>query len=165
MKIKALILAAAAVAGLALAAVTADAAASAKFLGTWNLDLSKAPPAAAGAPPAPKSVTLVTSDAGGGKWKSTIDVVGADGKTTHEESTYSLDGKPAPLTGSANADTISVTSPDADTLVIVESKAGKAGDKVTIKLSADGNQQMASTEGTGPDGKPMTRTETYNRSK
>ncbi|HXZ67518.1 MAG TPA: hypothetical protein VEH07_02915 [Alphaproteobacteria bacterium] len=163
MKIRRLLLLAAAAAGMSFATVSADAAASSKFLGAWTLDLSKAPPPAAGAPPAPKSVTLVTSDAGGGKWKSAVDVVGADGKTTHQESTYTLDGKPNAVTGDANVDSIEVTCPDANTMVVAESKAGKPVSKVTVKLSADGKQQTATIEGTGPDGKPMTRTETWNR--
>ncbi|MFZ1991290.1 MAG: hypothetical protein WAW96_16140 [Alphaproteobacteria bacterium] len=163
MKMRRVFFAAAAVAGLSLAAVCANAAASPKFLGTWVLDLSKMPPPAAGAPPAPKSITMVTSDAGGGKWNSAVDAVGADGKTTHQEATYSLDGKPSAVTGEGNVDSVEVTSPDPNTLVIAESKAGKPVGKVTSKLSADGKQQNVTIEGTGPDGKPMSRTETWNR--
>jgi len=163
MKMKRIVFAAAAVVGLCFAAVGANAAASSKFLGTWVLDLSKAPPPPAGAPPAPKSITMVTSDAGGGKWKSAVDVVGADGKTTHQEATYGLDGKPSAVTGEGNVDSVEVTSPDPNTLVIAESKAGKPVSKVTSKLSADGKTQNVTIEGTGPDGKTMTRTETWNR--
>lgn len=163
MKMKRVLLVAIAAAGLSFATANANAAPSPKFLGSWELDLSKAPPPPAGAPPAPKSITLVTADAGGGKWKSTISIVGADGKTTTQESTYTLDGKPNAVTGDANVDSITVTSPDPNTLVIAESKAGKPVSKVTDKLSADGKQQTATIEGTGPDGKPMTRTETWNR--
>jgi len=151
------------VTAMGLAGASANAAPNPKFLGTWVLDMSKAPAPAAGAPAGPKSLTLVTSDAGGGKWKSTVDLVAADGKTTHQESTYTIDGKPSPISGDPNVDTIVVTSPDANTLVLAESKAGKAVGKTTVKLAASGNQQIITNEGTGPDGKPMSRTQTWNR--
>ena len=141
MKTKQLFLGVLFVAGLGLAAVTANAAPSAKFLGTWNLDLSGMP----ATPPPPKSITLTTTDAGGGKWKSTIETVGADGKSSKSEVTYAVDGKDYPVTGDPTMDTNAFTSPDPNTLVIVEKKGGKLVYTLTTKLSADGNAQNATT--------------------
>ena len=141
MKSKQLLLGIVVIAGLGLAAVSANAAPSTKFIGTWNLDLSGMP----ASPPPPKSVTLVTSDAGGGKWKSTVETVGADGKTSKTEVTYAVDGKDYPITGDPNLDTNAFTSPDPNTLVIAEKKGGKLVDTLTAKLSADGNTQNATT--------------------
>ena len=122
MKSKQLLLGIVVVAGLGLAAVSANAAPSAKFIGTWNLDLAGMP----ASPPPPKSVTLITSDAGGGKWKSTVETVGADGKTTKSEVTYAVDGKDYPVTGDPTIDANAFTSPDSNTLVIAEKKGGRA---------------------------------------
>jgi hypothetical protein len=152
----------AAIAGLCLAGA-AQAAPSSGFLGTWVLDLTKAPPPAAGQPPLPKSVTRTVKDAGGGKWTTTFEEVGADGKTETPSATYSTDGAPAPVSGAPDVDMVSVTSPDANTLVVTESKAGKAVAKVTVKLSADSKQTIETVEAAGPDGKPVTQTQTWNR--
>ena len=147
MKSKQLLLGIVVVAGLGFATVAANAAPSTKFLGAWSLDMSGMPPS----PPPPKSLTLTTTDAGGGKWKSTIETVGADGKTTKTEVTYAIDGKDYPVTGDPTMDSNAFTSPDPNTLVIVEKKGGKLVDTITSKLSADGNTQNAST--VTPDGK------------
>jgi hypothetical protein len=153
---KQLFLSLVAAAALVFATVNANAAPNPKFIGTWSLDLSKVP---ASANP-PKSVTLVTADVGGGKWKTTIATVAADGKTGGNEVTYAVDGKDYPVTGSAMVDTNSFTSPDPNTLVIVEKKGGKLVDTLTTKLSADGNTQTATT--VSADGKTTT-TDVWNR--
>lgn len=141
MKAKQLLLGVVVAAGFGLAAIGANAAPSAKFIGTWNLDLSGMP----ANPPPPKSITLVTSDAGGGKWKSTIETVGADGKSSKSAVTYAVDGKDYPVTGDPTYNSSAFTSPDPNTLVIVEKQNGKLFDTVTTKLSADGNTQNATT--------------------
>ncbi|HXZ67517.1 MAG TPA: hypothetical protein VEH07_02910 [Alphaproteobacteria bacterium] len=141
MNSKQLLLGIVVVAGLSLGMVSANAAPSSKFIGTWGLDLAGMP----ASPPPPKSVTLVTSDVGGGKWKSTVETVGADGKTTKSEVTYAVDGKDYPASGDPNIDSNAFTSPDPNTLVIAEKKGGKLVDTLTTKLSADGNTQNAST--------------------
>jgi hypothetical protein len=158
------ILGATALAGIAGACVAsaALAAPSPQFVGAWTLDVSKMPPGPAGEAP-PKSVTLVTKEAGG-RWTSTIEIVGPDGKTsTQELASYTADGSPTPFTSDPAIDTIVVTSPDPNTLVLKESKAGKLVQTETIKLSADGKQQVVTAEGVGPDGKPASSTETWNR--
>ena len=141
MKSKQLLLGIVVVAGLGLAAVSANAAPSAKFLGTWAMDMTGMP----ASPPPPKGITLVTSDVGGGKWKSTVETVGADGKTTKSEVTYTVDGKDYPVTGDPTIDSNAFTSPDPNTLVIAEKKGGKLVDTLTSALSADGNTQNATT--------------------
>ncbi len=135
---------------LCILGASAQAAPSAKFIGTWNLDLSGMP----ATPPPPKSVTLVTTDAGGGKWKTTLTTVDADGKSTTSERIYAADGKEYPVTGDPTLDSNVFTSPDPNTLVIKESKGGKLVDTLTTKLSADGNTQNATT--VSADGKTTT---------
>ena len=96
----------------------------------------------------------MTSDAGGGKWKSAVDTVGADGTSTKTEVTYAIDGKDYPVSGDPNIDSNAFTSPDPNTLVIAEKKGGKLVDTLTTKLSADGNAQNATT--VSADGKTTT---------
>ena len=159
MKLKQILVSLVAVAGLSLAAVNADAAPSSKFIGTWNLDLSKMP----ASPPPPKSITLVTADAGGGKWKTSVTTVDAAGKTSSNEVTYAVDGKDNPVTGDPTIDADAFSSPDPNTLVIVQKKGGKLVDTLTTVLSADGNTQTATTVGTGADGKPTSTNGVWKR--
>jgi hypothetical protein len=147
--------------GFALAAMTvsASAAPSAKFIGTWALDLSGMP----ADPAPPKSVTLTTTDVGGGKWKSSIATVAADGTKSANEVTYAVDGTPSAMTGDENIDSASFTSPDPNTLVIKETKDGKLVTTVTTKLSADGNTQNETTVSVDADGKATTTTGVWHR--
>jgi hypothetical protein len=150
MKLKPILITLAAAAALSLFAVNSDAAASSKFIGTWSLDLSKMP----ASPPPPKSITLVTSDVGGGKWKSSVTTVAPDGKSSGNSVTYAIDGKDYPVTGDPGIDTDAFASPDPNTLVITQKKAGKLVSTLTTKLSADGNTQDATT--VSADGKTTT---------
>ena len=147
--------------GLAVVTAGVNAAERSKLIGVWNLDVSKLPLPPGGIPP--RSVTLRVADVGGGKWQTTIDTVNADGTKLHAESSYSLDGVPAPVTGAMDADTVSVTCPDADTLVM---GAGKRGALATVRVftvSADGKHQTETIVALGQNGKPTTRTNSWTR--
>lgn len=148
MKTKQVFFSLAAAIALCILGASAQAAPNAKFVGTWNLDLTGT------AADGPKSITLVTADAGGGKWKSTVTTVAADGKSSMTAVTYAADGKDYPLTGDPNIDSDAFTSPDPNTLVIQEKKGGKLVDTLTTKLSEDGNAQNATT--VSADGKTTT---------
>jgi hypothetical protein len=157
-----------AAAAIAVGVVIASApsfAATDPFLGTWVLNVAKS---TANPGPLPKSDKLVTTDVGGGKWKSVDDTVGADGKASHVEITYSLDGKdspvvPAPAAGSGAPDAYAVTRVDASTLKIVGKSGGKVVMTIVAKVSADGKTQTGTVTGTTPDGKPTTETDVYDR--
>ena len=71
------------------AAAPAAPQAVSPFLGRWSVEVAKLP-----FPPEqrPKSVTMTFSDAGGGKWTGTVDIVAPDGSVVHSASTYALDG-------------------------------------------------------------------------
>ena len=83
-------------AGVLGQAAPAAPASKSPFIGTWSVDIAKLP-----LPPEarPRSVTMVFSDAGGGKWTTTVDIVGPDGSKSHSVSSYALDGSPSHVEG------------------------------------------------------------------
>lgn len=159
MKQKFLTTALAAIACLWLATAYA-ATPNPQFLGTWVMDVSKMQPAP---PVMPKSVTVTTKDVGGGKWVNEMVAEMPDGKHTRPGFPVSIDGTPTPIPGNPMMDSVKVTAPDANTMVITGSKSGKTVQTETYKLSANGKQLFLTSEGTAPDGKPVHRTETFNR--
>lgn len=138
----------------------AQAPSASPLLGKWAVDVSKLP-----IPPEarPKSVTFTVSDAGGGKWSTHVDIVAADGSASHGVAIYTPDGKPAPVTGSPEADTVSVMIPAADVLVMVLSKGGVPGSTRIYTVSADGKSQTETATYFDQKGKPVMRTNHFNR--
>jgi hypothetical protein len=158
-----------AVACLWLAAAQAGAP-SPNFLGTWEVDVSKNPPASgpAGGPARtpPKSITVTVKDVGGGKW--TIDRVTelADGTKRQQLGTpVTIDGRPNPVANNPMFDTIVVTSPDPTTIVITRMKEGKPVVTETSKISADGKQLSFTMDAAvpGANGNPVHATQVWNK--
>ena len=135
-----------------------------QFWGTWEVDLTKVAPPDPAAGPLPKSVTFVFKDAGNHKVAYTETIVGADGKKTEPlNGTFSTDGTPSPIAGDPNIDSITVTYPDPNTEVVIESKGGKQVAKLTTKLSADGRHRTLSEDGADLNGKPVHTVTTLNK--
>ncbi len=143
--------------GVALAAtsITLAAAAGDPFLGTFamNAAKSKADPG-----PLAQSTSVKTEDVGGGKIKTTVDAVAADGTKEHWEATYIRDGKDYAATGNPNFDTVAVTLSDPNTINVTEKKAGKVVATIVGKLSADGKTITSTVDGTNAQGQPVTST-------
>jgi hypothetical protein len=127
------------VSGLALAA---DAPAN-PMLGTWNLNVAKSKFEGA---PAVKSYTLTITDAGGGKTHNVVQWVEGDGSKGSLEYTTDRGGKPAPVTGYANADAVVMkqTGPRSSHMSLL--KNGKQVEWGRYTVSADG-KTMRATEG------------------
>lgn len=108
-------------------------------MGTWAIDVAKVP-----LPPElrPKSVTMTFEDAGGGRWKSTVDIVRPDGSTSHSVSTYRLDGSPMPIAGDNDADHVAITSPLPTVLIMALSKKGTPGNIRVFTILRDGNTEV-----------------------
>jgi hypothetical protein len=133
-----------------------------QFLGTWALDLSKTPQPPAGTP-GPKSVTVTVRDVGGGKWVDEVVIEMADGtKQSPPATPFSLDGKPNVIPENPEV-TITVTSPEPNTVIATIMHNGTTVETQTSKLSADGKQIVHTTDGTGQDGSPVHRVEILNR--
>jgi hypothetical protein len=134
--------------------------ASSPLLGAWALDVSRMP---IPADQRPRSVTFTYSDAGGGKWKTQVDIVAPDGSATHGVSIYSRDGSTAPVEGSPEADTAAVTMPRPDVLILALSKGGIPGSTRISTVAPDGKSYTETATYFGRDGKPVMRMNYFTR--
>ena len=151
----------AAVVGLWLA--SAQAASPDGFLGTWELDISKTPLPADPSAAVPKSVTVTIKDAGGGKRTNQVVIVSADGKKVEQTPvTYGIEGSTS-LTGNPQADSMTMTHPDASTEIVTNYKAGKQVQRSTAKLSVDGKQDVITIDSVDKNGKPVQQILIFNR--
>jgi hypothetical protein len=131
------------------------------LLGRWAVDVSRLamPPETR-----PKSVTFTFSDAGGGKWTTKVDIFGGDGSERHMSSTYALDGSPAPIQGDmAEADIGAVKLPEPNVMVLQLGKDGGPASTRVYVVAPDGKTMIETAAYTGPDGKPLMRTNYFNR--
>jgi hypothetical protein len=137
-----------------------------KFAGTWEVDISKWQPRPDDTGRPPKSVTITIKEAGG-KWSQQVVVVDPDGKKIElpPGPPVALDGKQFPDTNDPRFDSTAIAVTDANTMVVTSSKNGKVIDKMTITLSADGNQMVSTHDTTTKDGKPYHYTNVENRQK
>jgi hypothetical protein len=129
------------------------------LLGVWKLDTSKLPSDVQ----APRSVALVVSDVGGGKWKTVIDTVNADGNV--RQATYPRNGTPASVSdtmgreGRHRIDHV----PGASVLAMGATLAGNLSTTRVFTVSPDGKHQTETILWRGEDGKPHIRTNAWTR--
>ena len=140
------------------AAASACVAADDPNMGTWKLNEAKSKYS----PGAPKN-TSVVYEAAGDSVKVTVDGVGADGTTTHNEWTGKFDGKDYPLTGDPTADTRSYKKIDTRTMELTNKKGGKPVVTGKITVSADGKSRTVVVSGTDASGKKVTSTAVYDK--
>jgi hypothetical protein len=146
MKIKRLFSAAVLVGLVGFAGGAALAQTTDPLVGTWKLNVAKSSSSAF------KSGTSKIEKAGAGV-KFTVDLLGADGKTSHWAFTANYDGKDNPVTGnSPYGDTVALERVDARTTRIVSKKNGKVTTTQTVVVSADGKTRTTTTKGTDAAG-------------
>ena len=144
---------------LAITAITAIGAFAAdNSLGTWkrNVEKTKYNPM----PPNPfKSQTMVREAVDGGV-KVTSKGQRADGTPVEVTYTVKYDGKPVPVTGKGSQyDTASMKQIDANTFTVeMKMTSGKYHTTGKVVISADGKTMTNTSQGTGPDGKPISFT-------
>lgn len=145
---------------IALAIVAAPVAAIAQptpstILGRWTLDTaSMTIPADA----RPASVTAEFADAGAGKWNTTYVITAKDGGVRRMTSRERLDGAAVPIAGDqTDADSVAMTSPAPNVLVMGLTKGGNFGSVRVYTVSADGREMTESATFVGDDGKPLVR--------
>jgi hypothetical protein len=139
----------------------AHSAGASPLLGSWAVDVSRLP-----IPPEarPKSVTMTFSQAGGGKWSTHVDIFGGDGSQRHMTSTYALDGTASPITGDkAEADTSAVKTPAPNVMVLALGRAGIPASTRIYTVAPDGKTMIETAVYFGDDGKPVMRTNYFNR--
>jgi len=129
-----------------------------RLLGTWSVDVAKIQQ-----PNPPRSVTLVLLEAGEGSYKMTIDIVAADGTSTHAGGTFKPDGTAVRVQGSADVDVVSMTMPSERMLVMGAGMAGHPSSSRVWSLADDGKYMIETVIRHLPDGTPYTRVFTWNR--
>jgi hypothetical protein len=137
---------------------TASAQATDPIVGTWTLDTAKSSYKPG---PAPKSATVVIEAAGAGI-KVAVDAVTADGPMKWGFTTL-RDGKPSPVTGNPNYDSITATKTSPTAGSNTYTKDGKPVATSKLAVSADGKTLTVTTEGTDAKGQKMHNVAVYNK--
>ena len=131
--------------------VRVSAQASNPRIGTWKLNVEKSKYSPG---PAPQSNTMKIEAAGEGE-KATTEGVNAAGTATMTQYTAQYDGKDYPMTGSQNADTVSLKRIDARTMERTDKKGEKVVATSTRVVSEDGKTMTVTTTGTNAQGQAM----------
>lgn len=151
-------------AGLAVSAVLLIAspalAEQSPLLGRWAVDVTQLP---VPAETRPRSVTFTFSDVGEGNWKAEVDIVAADGAATHSEGTGPLDGTPAPVTNSIEADTVAVSTPAPDVMIMALSNKGVPSSMRVFTVAPDGNSLVETAVYYSREGVPSMRRAYFTR--
>lgn len=130
------------------------------LVGRWAVDTSRLP-----IPPEarPKSVTFTFDDAGNGKWSTQVDIANADGTKLHSEGIASLDGTPAVVKDSIEADITAVKMPSPHVLVMQLGKGGMPASTRIYTVAADGKSMIETAAYFDKDGRPVLRTNYFTR--
>ena len=127
--------------------------------GTWELNLAKSK-----FDPGPAFKSQIrTLKTEGDMQTVTIKTVNAEGRTTSSESSYRLDGKEYPITGSPDFDALAVKRVDDATVSGVVKHKGKVAMHTTRTLSKDGKVMTVTNKGTNPAGQPMNNVMVFDR--
>ena len=102
----------------------------------------------------PKVMTMKVEASGQGE-KATTEGVNAAGTPTKTEYTANYDGKDYPITGSQNADTVSLKRIDARTMERTDKKGDKVVATSTRVVSEDGKTMTVTTKGTNAQGQAV----------
>jgi hypothetical protein len=145
---KLLVLAVLAIVSATGGAAIAAAAVPDPVIGTWQLNVSKSTFKPG---PAYKSQTRTYSQSGQ-SITLVIKTVGADGKEMTSQTTYQLDGKDYPVTGTPNYDSLSVKQVDSNTAKFTTKKAGKVVQTGSRTVSKDGKTLTLKSKGTTAKG-------------
>ena len=124
------------------------AAGSDPVVGSWQLNLSKSTFAAG---TAPKSQTRTYSQ-NGPSITLVMKTVGADGKEATAQTTYQLDGKDYPITGSPDYDTLVAKQVNPRTATFKLKKGATAVGTTTRTVSKDGKSLTSKTSVTTAKG-------------
>ena len=129
-------------------------------VGVWKLNVAKSKYTPG---PAPKSATTTIESAGNGT-KVIVDQTLADGTALHWEFTSTYDGKDSPITGNnPNADAVSRTRINANTVQTIQKKGGKVVGTQTSEVSADGKTRTVRTKGVDAKGTEVNNVAVYEK--
>ncbi|MEX1828183.1 hypothetical protein [Luteibacter sp. CQ10] len=130
------------------------------LLGDWALDTSRMP-----MPPdqRPKSVRFAFADAGAGKLSVHVDIVYAPGSEVHSVATVALDGRPAIVENSPEADHVSVKRPTPGVVVMALQKEGILVSTRIYAVTPDGRGLVETAVYPGDKDVPVMRTNYFTR--
>lgn len=143
---------------LCVAAVPGQRAAT--VLGSWSLDTSRLPMAPE---QRPKSVRFTFNDTGGDKLAVHVDIVYAPGAEVHSASTVTLDGTPAAIENSPEADTVAMKEPAPNVLVMALKKDGVLVSTRIYSVTPDGDSLVETVVYPGDDSSRLMRTNYFTR--
>lgn len=134
--------------------------AASPLLGRWSLDVSRLP-----MPPQerPKSVIITFGDAGHDQWTTHVDIVYAHGEQSHASGTNRLDGTPATVSGSDEADIGALKNPQPNVLVMTLAKRGGPASTRVYAVSPDSQSLVETSAYYGDDGRPILKTYYFTR--
>lgn len=115
--------------------VTAVQTATSPLVGSWSLDTTRL-----SMPPEqrPKSVRFSFDDAGAGKLSVHVDIVYAPGQEIHSVATAALDGTPAVVQSSPEADHVQLKQPTPNVLIMALHKEGVLVSTRVYSVTPDG---------------------------
>ena len=114
--------------------------------------------------PAPKSIVR-TQTLKDDTYTLVSEIVEADGSTRTLTFSAKLDGQDHPITGSVNADQISLKRVDARTIEYSQKKGGKVVVTGKHTVSEDGSELEISSKGKSPKGEEFTNLMVFDRKK
>lgn len=130
------------------------------FVGTWAVDLSRLPMPAE---QRPKSVTIRFAEAEGGRLAMVVEVVDPSGKTMRAEGVTDLNGTPAAVQGGFEADVSATKMPVPGVLVMQLGRGGIPASTRVYTVVPDGKTMIETAAYFGDDGRPVFRTNYFNR--
>jgi len=145
-----------AVAGRASVASAAD---SDPIVGTWQLNASKSTFSAG---PAIRNQTRTYSQAGD-KITLVMTTTGADGKEVTTHTTYQLNGKDYPVTGTPDYDSLAAKRIDNNTAEFILKKGGKEIGTTSRTVSKDGRTLTTKIKTTGASGQKTDNVMVFDR--
>jgi hypothetical protein len=128
--------------------------------GTWKLNVAKSKFSPG---PPPKSQTLRIEPAAPKGEKVVSEMVGGDGNTVKVEYTAQFDGKDYPVTGSPNADMLSLKRVNARTTERTDKKGGKTTLRYRRVVSADGKTMTVTVKGKNAAGETVNNTAVFEK--
>ena len=129
-------------------------------MGTWAVDIARLP-----MPPKerPKSVTIQFAEGPNGRLDTVVEVIDAGGGRHRAEGATALDGTPAPVKGSFEADIAATTMPAPHVLVMQLGRNGHPASTRVYVVAADGKSMIETSAFIGDDRRPVMRTHYFMR--
>lgn len=138
----------------------AEPQAKASLLGTWAVDTARLP-----MPPEarPKSVTITFAGEGTDRLRTKVEVVVPSGDKLEADGVTPLDGTPTPVKSNFEADMSATTMPRPEVLIMQLAKNGEPASTRIYAMNRDGETMIETVTYFGPDGRPVSRKNYFNR--